>query len=90
MLRLSASLALAAAATLVAAIVAQAGVKGALFTVLSFPILIPVLIAGVGTTRKALALAGPGEAGTELQLLVSYAGVMLTLSILLFDFVWQE
>jgi len=84
------SFALAASTTLVAAIVAQAGVKGALFTVLSFPILIPVLIAGVGTTRKALALAGLGAAGTELQLLVSYAGVMLTLSILLFDFVWQE
>lgn len=84
------SLALAASATLVAAIVAQAGVKGALFTVLSFPILIPVLIAGVGTTRKALALADLGAAGTELQLLVSYAGVMITLAVLLFDFVWRE
>jgi heme exporter protein B len=84
------SLALAASATLVAAIVAQAGVKGALFTVLSFPILVPVLIAGVGITRKALAQQSMGQATTELQLLVSYAGVMLTLAVMLFDFVWRE
>ncbi len=84
------SLALAASSTLVAAIVAQAGVKGALFTVLSFPILIPVLVAGVGTTRKAMEGGSFADAGTEIQLLVSYAGVMVTLAFLLFDFVWQE
>jgi heme exporter protein B len=82
--------ALAASTTLVAAIVAQAGVKGALFTVLSFPILIPVLIAGVGTTQKAMAQEPIPEASTEIQLLVSYAGVMVTLSLLLFDFVWRD
>jgi heme exporter protein B len=84
------SLALAASTTLVAAIVAQAGVKGALFTVLSFPILIPVLVAGVGTTRKAMAMEAAAAASTEVQLLVSYTGIMLTLSFLLFDFVWRD
>lgn len=84
------SVALAAAATLTAAIVAQAGVKGALFTVLSFPILIPVLVAGVGTTRKALQLQELSSASAELQLLVSYAGVMITLALLLFEHVWRE
>jgi heme exporter protein B len=84
------SLALAASTTLVAAIVAQAGVKGALFTVLSFPILIPVLMAGVAITRRAMALETAGQATTEIQLLVSYAGVMVTLSFLLFDYVWRD
>ncbi len=84
------SVALAASTTLVAAIVSQAGVKGALFTVLSFPILIPVLVAGVGSTRKAMMGNGFADAGTEIQLLVSYAGVMITLAFLLIDFVWQE
>ncbi len=84
------SLALAASSTLVAAIVSQAGVKGALFTVLSFPILIPVLVAGVGITQKALDRSGFGAASAEFQLLVSYAGVMITLAFLLVDFVWQE
>jgi len=84
------SLALAASTTLVAAIVAQAGVKGALFTVLSFPILIPVLVAGVSSTRKAMDLAPWADAVTEIQLLVSYAGLMLTLSFFLFDSVWRD
>lgn len=84
------SVALAAASTLTAAIVAQAGVKGALFTVLSFPILIPVLVAGVGTTRKALEMRALADAGSELQLLVSYAGVMVTLALLLFEHIWRE
>lgn len=83
-------LALAASATLVAAIVAQAGMKGALFTVLAFPILIPVLVAGVGTTQKAMAELPVSSAATELQLLVSYTGVMVTLAIMLFDFVWRD
>ncbi len=84
------SVALAASSTLVAAIVSQAGVKGALFTVLSFPILVPVLIAGVGLTRKAMSGEGFADAGTEMQLLVSYAGVMITLAFLLIDFVWRD
>lgn len=83
-------LALAAATTLVAAIVSQAGVKGALFTVLSFPILIPVLVAGVGTTQKAMAVQPVSSASTEIQLLVSYTGVMITAAFFLFDFVWRD
>lgn len=84
------SLALAATATLVAAIVAQAGVKGALFAVLSFPILIPVLVPGVSTTKKAMDQIPISGALTEIQLLVSYTGVMLTLALMLFDFVWRD
>jgi heme exporter protein B len=84
------SLALAASTTLVAAIVALGGVKGALFTVLCFPILIPVLVAGVGATRKAMDQRPLLEASTEVQLLVSYAGIMITVSLLLFDHVWRE
>ena len=61
-----------------------------MFTVLAFPILIPVLVAGVGTTQKAMAELPVSSATTELQLLVSYAGVMVTLAIMLFDFVWRD
>jgi len=81
---------LAASSTLIAAIVAQAGVKGALFTVLAFPILVPVLIAGIGATRKALAMDGLQSAGSEIQLLVSYTGIMITMALLLFDHIWKD
>jgi heme exporter protein B len=82
--------ALAASTTLVAAIVAQATVKGSLFAVLSFPILIPVLIFGVAITKKAMDMASIAEAGTEIRALIGLAGVMVTVSVWLFDAVWRD
>ena len=84
------NLALASASTLVAAIVAGAGAKGALFTVLAFPILLPVLIGGVSTTHKAMEMLSFGDALGELQLLIGYTGVMITLAVLLFDYAWRD
>jgi heme exporter protein B len=84
------SLALAAATTIIGAIVSKASVKGALFAVLSFPILIPVLVAGIEGTQLAASSAGFGEGWGQLQFLLSYAAVMITVSLVLFDFVWSE
>ncbi|MEW6412237.1 MAG: heme exporter protein CcmB [Candidatus Zixiibacteriota bacterium] len=81
---------LCGATTLVASIIAKASVKGALFSVLSFPILMPLLISLVSATQKTLENAPFGEFSAELQFLVAYAVVMVTASIMLFKFVWQE
>jgi heme exporter protein B len=81
---------LCGATTLVASIIAKASVKGALFAVLSFPILMPVLLVLVGATEKVLRAASFSDIASELQFLVAYPVVMITLSILLFKFVWQE
>ncbi|MCK4857314.1 MAG: heme exporter protein CcmB [candidate division Zixibacteria bacterium] len=78
------------ATTLVAAIISRASVKGALFAVLSFPILMPLLIALVAATEKVFGGSGLGEALAELQFLLAYAVVMITASLLLFKFVWQD
>ena len=79
---------LAGATTTVAAIVAQASSRGALFAVLSFPILLPLLIAAIGGTMAALDPVGAASAAGELKLMGAYAVVMLTGSWLLFEFVW--
>ncbi len=83
-------LGLCSATTLIAAIVARASVRGALFAVLSFPILIPLLLILVSATYKVLAAAAWGDIAVELQFLFAYAVVMITGSVLLFKFVWQE
>ena len=75
---------------LVAAIIAKASVKGALFAVTSFPILMPLLMTVVKGTEKVLAGNGLAEASGEAQVLVAYAVVMITGSIMLFKFVWEE
>jgi len=79
---------LAGATTIVAAMVARASVRGALFAVLSFPLLLPLLIAAIGGTQAALDPAGAASAAAEIKLLSAYALAMITGSWLLFDFVW--
>lgn len=81
---------LCGATTLVAAIIAKASVKGALFSVLSFPILMPLLISLVSATEKIFEGLTIGEVSAELQFLTAYAVVMVTASVLLFKFVWQD
>lgn len=76
--------------TLVAAIIAKASVKGALFAVLSFPILMPLLLVLILATEKVLERGAIGDIATEIQFLVAYGVVMVTGSVLLFKFVWQE
>lgn len=83
-------LGLCSATTIVAAIIAKASVKGALFAVLSFPILFILLISLVNGTEKILANQPISEISSELQLLVAYIVIMITASVLLFKFVWQE
>jgi len=84
------SLGLSASATMTAAIISKASAKGALFAVLSFPILLPVIVAGINGTKIAVRHTGFGEAASELQLLFAYTVVVITAGILLFDFVWNE
>jgi len=80
---------LAGATTIVAAIVSRATVKGALFTVLSFPVLLPLLVAVIEITTVGFTGGGFGEISAPLQLLAAYDVVMTTLSVMLFDFVWR-
>lgn len=88
-LLLAGSLALVAATTLIAAIIARADGRGALFAVLSFPLLIPVLVAAIRGTAQAFA----GQAGdaifAPLQVLASYAVALITASLFLFPLVWE-
>jgi heme exporter protein B len=84
------SIGLAAGATMIAAIIAKASAKGALFTVLSFPILLPVLAAGISGTKIAVFNNSFESGSAEVQMLFAYAVVVITAAILLFDFVWNE
>jgi heme exporter protein B len=75
---------------MVAAIISKAGAKGALFTILSFPILLPVLISGISGTRVSVTESTISNASPEVQALFAYAVVITTASLLLFEFVWNE
>ncbi|PJA28069.1 MAG: ABC transporter permease [candidate division Zixibacteria bacterium CG_4_9_14_3_um_filter_46_8] len=84
------SLGLTGATTIIAAIIAKASVKGALFAVLSFPILLPLLVAAIGATEIAFSGGVFADAVRDLKLLVSYPVIMMTASTFLFEFIWNE
>lgn len=81
---------LAAATTILSAIVAKAGSKNALLPVLAFPLLLPVLIVAVRATVRALEEAVFSEAYSHLQFMFSYGVIIIAASLLLFGFVWED
>lgn len=84
------SVGLSAASTVVAAIVSKANAKGALFAVLSFPILAPLLVTAIPASGLALDGGTLSKGFPYLRVLIAYAGVMITASIMLFEFIWED
>ena len=81
---------LSGATTLLSAIIAKAVNRGPLFAVLSFPILVPLLLSVVNGTRSAIEGAGLDMVTSEVFTLIGYAGVLITASTLLFDYIWKD
>lgn len=86
-LLLAGSLALAAAATLIGALIAQTRGRGALFAGASIPVLLPVLAAAVSGTRAQWEGASYGG---ELRLLLAYGVAMVAVGLLLYDHLWED
>ncbi|MGC8833737.1 MAG: heme exporter protein CcmB [Armatimonadota bacterium] len=84
------STSIAATATFVAAIVSKASVRSALFAVLSFPLLVPVLVAAVQGTEASLRGASTVEGMPFVKILTAFAGAMVAVGLLLFEHVWDE
>jgi len=86
---LSGGLSIAAGATILAAMVAKAGGKGSLFSILSFPLLLPVLWVSIFATKNSLDGARPADYNS-LVFLLAFSGFISAISFLLFRFVWIE
>ena len=89
------ALGLAGATTLLAAIIARTASRGPLLPVLLFPLLIPLLLSVIQATHNSFSGGVPGTDGWTASLnallaLVGFAGVVITASVLLFDYVWND
>jgi heme exporter protein B len=84
------SVGLAISSTIIAAIVSKAGAKGTLYPVLAFPILLPLILASVQLTLFSIIGTDFASAKIELAIVFCYDVIMLTVSYMLFDFVWKD
>jgi heme exporter protein B len=81
---------LTGATTILAAIVAKASNQGTLLPVLSFPVLLPLLVTAINATRIAMDGGNFGDVRQALQFLIAYGVIIITASLLLFDYVWSD
>jgi heme exporter protein B len=84
------SLGMASVSTILASLVAQSSQKGAIFSVLSIPLLIPLILILAKTTFTGFYGDNDGLYINDMMALVGYCGVTITAGSLLFDFVWDD
>ncbi len=83
---ITASIGLAGVMTITSAMIAQADRKGALFSVLSIPLLVPLILLVTRTTRDAFITGNPEQVLSDYMALTGFCGVVITLGVLLFDY----
>ena len=85
------TLALAGATTLLSAVNARVSGNTLLLPILLFPLLAPLLISAVNITQGAMINSTDWTTVMEpIMVLIGYAGVAITSSVLLFDSVWSD
>ena len=84
------ALGLAAVTTMTSAMISRADRRGAVFSVMSIPLLVPLLLILTRITQVAFIEGSDPSALNDLAALVGYCGVTITAGVLLFDFIWDE
>lgn len=84
------SLGFAGALTIIAALIARSGAKGALYPVLAFPVLLPLVILGVDLLRRSIMGITFANMADDILLLVLYTVSVMLVSYFLFDLIWKE
>lgn len=84
------SISFATVFTMVAGISAKAGHNTTLMSVLSFPIIIPLLIVLIELSSNAMAGAPRGESIPEILVLIAINIIAVAVSLLLFPYLWKE
>jgi len=83
------SASLASITTLMASLVAQAERKGLIYSVVSIPLLIPLILLLVQLTKISLVTGDWSTGLNDTAALIGYFGATLSAGLVLFDYVWE-
>jgi len=83
-------LGMSAASTLTSVMVSRASARGALFAVLSFPIMLPLLLTVISATSICIGDGDMTRLWDNLKILISYPVILVAISYLLFDQIWRS
>lgn len=89
MLLILGSASLASITTLMASLVAQADRKGLIYSVISIPLLIPLILILVQLTKISLITGDWATGLNDTAALIGYFGATLSAGIILFDYIWE-
>ncbi|MCX6156329.1 MAG: heme exporter protein CcmB [Candidatus Kapabacteria bacterium] len=84
------SIGISCATTIISAIIAKANTKNALFPVLSFPILLPLIIIGIMASAEAIEGTEFLKTYDNFNIMIAYSGVITVVSYFLFKIVWKD
>ncbi len=84
------SIGMAVVVTITSAIVAKAGTRNALLPILSFPVLLPLVMPGIGATLIAMAGLGINDVLPDLTLMLCHSGIIIIVSVLVFEVIWCD
>ncbi len=86
---LAGGISITAATTIIGAIVSQSGGRGSLFTILSFPVSLPILWVTIDATTRCIT-HGMVFTWNNILFLTAFSMALLCVSYLLFPLVWEE
>jgi heme exporter protein B len=84
------SAALAGVLTVMSAISARAQAGGLLLPVLAVPVILPIVLPGTASVLQALADFSLFDVAPNLGIIAAYAGIVVVVSWILFDYIWDE
>lgn len=82
-------LAITSSTSILAAITSKSGGKSSLFTIISFPVVLPVI--WIASDSTANSLSNPDYSGYQnIIFLLAFSTLIITVSFILFNFIWSE
>ena len=84
------SIGFASSSTIISAIISKANARSGIFAILAFPLLLPLIISCIDCTKGAFSGLPFDMVKSNFQIMFAYSVIVISVSYILFEFVWRE